>query len=179
MGMNPAEHDPNNPSNAVHPEGEGLARVKGAPRGERWFRSLVQNSSDVVMILVAEATVRYVSPAIERVLGYRPEEMVGTLASGYVYPEDVEYMSKSFAQTLQKPGIHPPIQYRVRAADGSWRYMEAVRSNWLHAPHIAGVVASVRDITKRKMAEDALKQSEERYRAVIEQTIEGIYPSIF
>jgi diguanylate cyclase (GGDEF)-like protein/PAS domain S-box-containing protein len=127
------------------------------------------------MILEADGTVRYVSPAVERVLGYRPAEMVGTLALDYVHPEDVEYMSKSFVETLQKPGVHPPIEYRVRTADGSWRYMEAIRSNWLDDPHIAGVVANIRDVTERKKAEEALKESEERYRALMEQSVEAIY----
>ena len=92
--MNPTEPDPNKPSDAAHPKVEGLARVRGTSRGERWFRSLVQNFSDVVMILEADGTVRFVSPAVERVLGYRPEEMVGTRALDYVHPEDLEYMSK-------------------------------------------------------------------------------------
>ncbi|MDP9478867.1 MAG: PAS domain-containing protein [Actinomycetota bacterium] len=75
------------------------------------------------MILEAGGTIRYVSPAVERVLGYRPEEMVGTLALDYVHPEDVEHMRESFAETLKKPGVQAPVEYRVR--DGSWRHMEA------------------------------------------------------
>lgn len=67
---------------------------------------MVQNSSDVVMILEDDGTVRYISPAVERVLGYRPEDFVGTLAYDYVHPEDVEHVSESFAQTLQKPGAN-------------------------------------------------------------------------
>ena len=156
--MNPTKPDPNNPSDAAPLRVESLARVKGASRGERWFRSLVQYSSDVVMILEADGTVRYVSPAVERVLGYRPEEMVGTLALDYVHPEDVEYMSRSFAQTLEKPGVQRPIQYRARTADGSWRHMEAIRSNWLDDPNVAGVVDNVRDVTERKITEEALKE---------------------
>ena len=166
--MNPTKPDPNNPSDAAPLRVESLARVKGTSRGERWFRSLVQYSSDVVMILEADGTVRYVSPAVERVLGYRPEDFAGTLALDYVHPEDIGYMSKSFAETLEKPGVQPPIEYRVRTADGSWRYMEAVRSNWLDDPHIAGVVANVRDITERRKAEEALKEGEERYRTLVE-----------
>ena len=175
MRTNPTEPDPNNPSDAAHSRSESLARVRGASRDERWFRSLVQYSSDVVMILEAHGTVRYVSPAVERVLGYRPEDFVGTLAFDYVHPEDIEYMSKSFAETLEKPGVQPPIEYRVRTADGSWRHMEAVRSNRLDDPHIVGVVANVRDVTERKMADEALKESEERYRAVVAQSVEAIY----
>ena len=91
--MKPTEPDPTNPVDIVYPRAEGLARVRGMSRGERWFRSLLQNSSDVVMILEADGTVRYVSSAVERVLGYQPEDFVGTLAVDYAHPEDIEYVS--------------------------------------------------------------------------------------
>ncbi len=139
--MNPTEPYTTNPSDAVPIRIEGHARARGTTRGERWFRSLVQNSSDVVMILEAEGTVRYVSPAVERVLGYQPEDLVGTLAFDQVHPGDIEHVSKSLAEALEKPGVQPPVEYRVRAADGSWRHMEAIRCNWLGDPHILGVVA--------------------------------------
>jgi diguanylate cyclase (GGDEF)-like protein/PAS domain S-box-containing protein len=159
-GMKPTEPDPTNPVDIVYPRAQGLARVRGMSRGERWFRSLLQNSSDVVMILEADGTMRYVSSAVERVLGYRPEDFVGTLAFDYVHPEDIEYVSKSFAETLEKPGVQPPIEYRVRTADGTWRHLEVIRSNRLDDPHMAGVVTNVRDVTERKEAEEALRGSE-------------------
>jgi diguanylate cyclase (GGDEF)-like protein/PAS domain S-box-containing protein len=155
--MKPTEPDPINLPDAVPLRVEGPTRARGTSRGERWFRSLIQNSSDVVMILEAEGTVRYVSPAVERVLGYQPEDLVGTLAFDHVHPEDIEYMSKSFAEALEKPGVQPPVEYRVRTADGSWRHMEAIFSNRLDDPYMAGVVANVRDVTERKEAEARLE----------------------
>jgi diguanylate cyclase (GGDEF)-like protein/PAS domain S-box-containing protein len=155
--MNPTEPHPYNSSDADPLRIVSLARVTGTSRGERWLRSLIQYSSDVVMILEAEGTVRYVSPAVERVLGYRPEDLVGTLAFDYVHPEDIEHMSKLFAETLEKPGVHSPMEYRVRAADGSWRHMEVILSNRLNDPQMAGVVTNIRDVTERKDAEDRLR----------------------
>ena len=172
--MNPTEPYTTNPSDAVPIRIEGHARARGTTRGERWFRSLVQNSSDVVMILEAEGTVRYVSPAVERVLGYQPEDLVGTLAFDQVHPGDIEHVSKSLAEALEKPGVQPPVEYRVRAADGSWRHMEAIRCNWLGDPHILGVVANVRDVTERKEAEEALRRSEERFRSLVQNSSDGI-----
>jgi diguanylate cyclase (GGDEF)-like protein/PAS domain S-box-containing protein len=173
-GMNPREPDPINPSDAVPLRIEGLARARGTTRGERWFSSLVQNSSDVVMILEAEGTVRYVSPAVERVLGYQPEDLIGTLAFDHVHPEDIDQVSKSLTEILEKSGVQPPVEYRVRAADGSWRHMEAIRCNWLGDPHILGVVANVRDITERREAEEALRRSEERFRSLVQNSSDGI-----
>src|ERR671913_324242 len=132
--MNPSGPDSTNPSDDVPLRIEGRARARGTPRGERWFRSLVQHPSDVVMILEAGGNVRYVSPAVERVLGYQPEDLAGTLAFDHVHPEDIEHTSKSLTETLEKPGVQSPVEYRVRAADGPWRHMEAIRCNWLGAP---------------------------------------------
>ena len=127
--MNPFGPDRKNPLDAAALNAGQPTRAKGASEeSERRMRAAMQNSSDFVMILEADATIRYVSPAIERVLGYRPEDLVGTRALDYVHPEDLEYMSKSFADTVEKPGVQPPIEYRVRTADGSWRHMEAIRT---------------------------------------------------
>ncbi len=161
----PGQNNP--PDDAVHSTYENGQAKGSSEESERWLRAAMQNSSDFVMILEADATIRYVSPAVERVLGYRPEDLVGTRALDYVHPEDLEYMSKSFAETLKKPGVQPPIEYRVRTADGSWRHMEAIRSNWLEDPNVAGLVANVRDVTERKRAE-------ERFRSLVQNSSDVI-----
>ncbi len=108
--MNPFGPDRKNPLDAATLNADQPTHAK-EPSGEseRWLRAAVQNSSDFVMILETDATIRYVSPAVERVLGYRPEDFVGTIALDYVHPEDLEYISKSFAEAVEKPGVQPPI----------------------------------------------------------------------
>ena len=83
----------------------GFRRAAGTSRGERWFRSLVQNASDIVAILKADGAIRYVSPAVERILGYRPEEIVGTSALDYVHPEDLEFVAGGFAKAVENAWI--------------------------------------------------------------------------
>ena len=175
MEMNPTEPDSINPSDGAARRVENLARGRGISRAERWFRSLVQNSSDIIAIYEDDGTVRYMSPSVERILGHRPEELVGTSPFNHVHPQDVELASRSFAEALENSGVAPPVEFRIRAADGSWRHMEAILNNLLNDRDVGGIVLNSRDITERKEAEEALRQSEERYRAVIEQTIEGIY----
>src|SRR3712207_2632860 len=76
---------------------DGQTRTeKPSVESERWLRSLVENASDIMAILDDDATVRYVNPAVERVLGYRGEEVVGTSVFDYVHPEDVEFSAGSF-----------------------------------------------------------------------------------
>src|SRR5215203_5614852 len=130
---------------------------KVVKESEERFRSLVQNASDIITILEADGTVRYISPALERVTGYKPEERVGTNAFGSVHPDDRERALGTFAEVLKKPGIHQPLEFRVPHKDGSWRYLEHVVNNLLDDPAVRGVVITSRDVTKRKALEKQLR----------------------
>src|ERR671911_136516 len=121
---------------------------------EERFRSLVQNSSDIITILDTDGTVHYVSPAVQRVTGYKPEEKVGTNAFGSVHPDDTERALNTFAEVLKRPGLHPPLEFRVSHKDGSWRYLEHVVNNLLDDPAVRGVVVNSRDVTERKALEE-------------------------
>ncbi len=127
--------------------------------GEKLYRSLVQeNISDILTVIGADGTVRlFESPAIERVLGYRPEGQIDTNAFSWLHPDDVEQALSIFAEVLQTPGLHPPIEFRVPHADGSIRYLEHSVNNQLHDPDIRGIVISSRDITDRKALEEQLR----------------------
>jgi diguanylate cyclase (GGDEF)-like protein/PAS domain S-box-containing protein len=124
---------------------------------EERFRSLVQNTSDIITILEADGTVRYISPVVERVTGYKPEEQIGTNAFGSVHPDDRERALGIFAELLKKPGLHPPLEFRVPHKDGSWRYLEHVVNNLLDDPAVRGVVVNSRDVTDRKALEKQLR----------------------
>jgi diguanylate cyclase (GGDEF)-like protein/PAS domain S-box-containing protein len=117
---------------------------------EERFRSLVQNSSDIITILDADGTVRYVSPAVERVMGFEPEEQVGTNAFGSVHPDDRNRALDTFAEVLKRPGLHPPLEFRMCHKDGSWRYLEHVVNNLVDDPAVRGVVINSWDVTERK-----------------------------
>jgi diguanylate cyclase (GGDEF)-like protein/PAS domain S-box-containing protein len=143
-------------------------------KGETSFRTLLQHVLDVVAVLDAEGTLRYVSPAVEAMLGYAPEEVVGTGVFDYVHPDDVGRAVGALAETLVTPGALPPIEFRARRADGAWRYVEVVRNNRLDDPDVGGVVINVRDVTERKAGEeelDALRREYEELVASVEAII--------
>jgi diguanylate cyclase (GGDEF)-like protein/PAS domain S-box-containing protein len=134
-----------------------LAQTLTALRqSEERFRSLVQQGSDVIIVVSADGTFQYVSPSVERVLGYRPDAWLGTDASAAVHPDDTLRLRAALAGVLTQPGSHPPITFRARHADGSWRSLEATATNLLHDPSVGGIVENVRDITERKALEDQL-----------------------
>jgi PAS domain S-box-containing protein len=122
---------------------------------EARFHALVHNALDIVMVTDAEGTIRYVSSSVERVLGYRPEEQIGTNAAEYVHPEDLEKGFDALTEAVSKPGVYPvAVETRVCHKDGSWRYLEGIASNLLDDLAISGIVFNHRDVTDRKVAEE-------------------------
>ncbi len=141
---------------------------------EERFRALVRNASDLIVVLDADGTITYESPAVERVLGYRPEERVGTRAFDHVHPDDLEAVRSRFSRLLEEPDERVSAEYRICSKDGFWHHFEAIGANMLREPPIDGIVINSRDITERKQAEEALKESEERFRLLSEEALEGI-----
>jgi PAS domain S-box-containing protein len=124
-------------------------------RSEERFRALVQNASDVITVLEADGTIRYESPSIERVLGYRPGELVGKSAFSYVHPDDRRRVAAAFAEAVQS-SESTTVELRFSRKDGSWCHLEAVGRSLLEDPSVRGVVVNSRDVTERKRAEEKL-----------------------
>ncbi len=143
----------------------GLARRERAlQRSERRFRALIERSSDVELLHdPATDTVIYASPSLERVLGYKPEEVIGQSAR-LLHPEHVETERQFSAELLRESGKVATREVRVRHKDGSWRWMENTLSNMLNEPGVQAVVMNLRDITERKLAESEHGRLEQRLR---------------
>lgn len=122
-------------------------------RIEARFRSLVQESSDLILILTRKAMIEFASPAVERMLGFRPEEIIGRRDSLTVHPADEKRFRHALIRILRTPGTNPPFEVRVQHRDGSYRWLEVTPTNLLADPLIHGVVANCRDITERHASE--------------------------
>ena len=125
-------------------------------REERLRASLARNASDVAAIVDADGAIRYASPSVSKVLGFRPEEMVGTGISIYVHPDDSERVRGAFADRLDKPGVGRPIGMRLWHKNGSWRHLEAVANNQLDVPGVNGIVVNAWDVTGQRELEERL-----------------------
>jgi len=137
-------------------------------RQEEHFRSLIENSSEAIVILDGDGTISYQSPSYERAIGYRPENKIGTGMFDNIHPEDRAEVANTFAQLLGNPGAMSAVEARVQYQDGSWHTIEAFGKNLLYHPAVEGIVVNFRDITERKQADEALRESEERLRSTIE-----------
>lgn len=131
-------------------------RTEALRQSEERFRSLVQHSSDIIKILEADGTICYQSPSIERILGYKPEDLIGKNAFEYLHPDDFITVQAAFDNVIQKSGVAVRAEYRFRHANTSWVYLESVAKNLLSDINIKGVVINSRDITERKQAEEVL-----------------------
>jgi PAS domain S-box-containing protein len=145
-------------------------------RSEERFRRLVQNSSDIIAVLDAAGTILYKSPSIEHILGHRPEDRIGknVFAHVLVHPDDLSAQRAFLNAVLQNPRDTFAAEFRMCHADGSWRQFEAIGQNLLLDPSVAGVVVNYRDITERKRAEERLRDSEARMRAIVDTAVDGI-----
>lgn len=129
-------------------------------RSEAYFRSLIEHSSDIIVILDAEATIRYGSPSLSTVLGYQLSEFWGHQLFEFVHPDDLNTVAAAFQEGLNAPGVGLPFELRFCHQQGTWLIMEAVSNNLLIDAAIEGIILNLRDITERKQAEEYQRAKE-------------------
>ncbi len=143
------------------------------PENEKHFRSLIENTSDIIVILNRDATPRYLSPAIERVLGYTPEELIDKNSFDLVHPNEMGKVKRAFLFGTQTVGTAPIIEFRLKRKDGNWGVFEVIGNNLLDDPDVRGLVVNLRDITVRKRAEEKLQESEKRLKLLSSQLLKA------
>jgi len=137
-------------------------------KSEEYFRSLIEHTSDIIAVLDADGTVRYVSPSISRISGDKPEDVIGKSSFENIHPDDISSLIKVFSEGLKTRGITASAEYRIRHKDGSWHTYHGVGQNLLDNPYIRGIVVHSTDITEQKRLEEELQRSEEYFRSLIE-----------
>ena len=128
-------------------------------RSEARFSSLVQNSSDVVMVVAADSSMTYVSPSVERVLGHGHEQLTGSKLTDHVHPEDKAQVLQ-FLTSGDRDGDDPRpalTEFRLLHRDEHWLHVESQRTNLLNDPNVNGIVLNIRDIGERKAFEEQLQ----------------------
>src|SRR5271166_598228 len=135
---------------------ERARAVEALERREEHYRSLTENSLDLVSIVKADGIVRYTSPSHKRILGYDPEELVGKDVFDFVHPDD---RARVQAAARQSRGSMT-LEYRFLHKDGSFRTMESSARDLSHLPGVGGVVVNSRDVTDRRRLEEQLHHSQ-------------------
>jgi PAS domain S-box-containing protein len=129
-------------------------------RSEEHFRSLIENASDLIVVADTANGITYLSPSVERVLGFLAEERLGRSPLELVHPEDQLKVQQLFEDTARPVAIMEPLRVRLRHRDGSWRTLEAVARRQAQEGVVGGVVINARDITEREHLEAQLAQAQ-------------------
>ena len=137
-----------------------------SPASDAVFQCLIDNSTDIVTIVGEDTSVLYVSPSVETVAGYKPDELLGAKGLSMVHPADVDTVSEKVGEVLSAPETSVRFEMRTRHKNGHWLWLETTLTNLLHEEDVRGLVVNQRDITERKIANDKLRQSEQQYRAL-------------
>ncbi|MUL38497.1 response regulator [Gloeocapsopsis dulcis] len=135
------------------------AKAEALRQSEERFRSLVQNSSDIIVVTAADSTICYISSSVKQILGYESEDWLNKEAFEYVHPDDFAKAENLLTETLDFSATTITSEFRLWHADNSWREFEVIANNLLANPRVAGIVITYRDITERKRAEAALHES--------------------
>lgn len=143
-------------------------------QSEERFRGLISKGADMITVSNRQGRITYASPTTERVSGYTPDEFRTLNPFDTMHPDDRPRCEEALRELARTPDLSLHLQHRIRHKDGSWRWVEGTFTSLFHDPAIGGLVANVRDITANKEAEDALRGSEARFRAIINQATAGI-----
>ena len=171
--MDPSDLDLNDLHNGASGD-DGPTPADGLPGGgDGWWRSAMENSSEIVTVVDPDGTLRYANPAWERALGYDPEQAVGAMnVLDHVHPEDLAHVLDETEEALAKGGVVTnEAEYRFRRKDGSWLWMQSVGTYLLDELKVGGVVVVSRDVTERKEAEERLRFQAQLLGAVGEAVI--------
>ncbi|MEN6433324.1 MAG: PAS domain S-box protein [Smithella sp.] len=145
---------------------------------EKYFKEITENSSDIIVITDKNGDIKYCSRSIERFSGYKPEELIGKSVFIFIHPDEVERAAHDFGEAIAiKDSPIPPNAFRVVHKDASERYFEGMGKNLLDNPSVAGIVMNIHDVTERRLAEEALRKNEAKYRQLAEDAHEGIFQS--
>jgi PAS domain S-box-containing protein len=140
-------------------------RERALARSWRRYQAMIEHSSDALILARPLAGgILYASPAIERLLGYRMQDLQGREVMDFIHPEFLDVALKARAELLRSPGRVSVDEVKMVHKDGSWRWIELTRANLLDEASVRAVVFNFRDITERKQAEAERARLESRLR---------------
>jgi len=141
---------------------------------EEQFRGVAERSSELIFLSDVTGKATYVSPSVERILGYTPEEILGKTAYTFIAEEDHEAMTEVVRKNREGLSVEN-LKTRIRKKDGNIAFMELSMSPIMKDGIFSGIQVIGRDITERKRADEKLRESEEKFRRYIENAPIGVF----
>ena len=143
-------------------------QVQEVERTQNRMASLLVNASEVITIYEEEGSIRYISPSVERILGYQPEEMIGQSDMQHIQGEGIKVFSNMFNTLIDNPKESVMVQYVYETKNSGEVWVEATGTNLIDDPAVRGIIVNSRDITEKRRAEQ-----EERMRSKMQALSEN------
>lgn len=140
---------------------------------EAFFEALVENSSDMMVVLDREGNYVFVGGSYVRIMGYPAEYLIGKNVLEFIHPGDAPAIQEKLVE-LQGKDIVTASEFRYRNASGEWKWLESMASNQLLNPAVQGLVVNSRDVTERKLSQQRLRQSEQLYKCLFNNNPDAI-----
>src|SRR2546426_3127963 len=122
---------------------------------------LIEHASDIVSVVGQDGVIRFESPSVERLLGWRPEELVGRRLLDYVHPDDAAHVVDAIARRIADPTpVNPPTEFRVRARDGSWHLLAAMSRVVSEGAGAGALIVNSRDVTEQRALEASRRHAQ-------------------
>jgi two-component system cell cycle sensor histidine kinase/response regulator CckA len=129
-------------------------------QSEVYFRSLIENALDLITVLDSSGHILFESPSIEKLLGYRRDELIGELVFEYLHADDRPAAQDAFGRLIGAPGTSEMIEIRVMHRDGSWRIFESIGKSMIDEDQTVRIIVNSRDSTDRKMLEEDILKAQ-------------------
>ena len=143
-------------------------------RDQARLQRIVQLSREYTSITDAQNTITFVSAPVERILGYAPEELVGSNGMDLIHPDDLAAGADANRRTVTRDVSVPPLRIRLRHKSGEWRVMETTAKPLFDDELVSGLLTHCRDITDYVEVEETLRHSVTRLDAILETAADGI-----
>ncbi len=153
---------------------EQRAAEEGLRFREEYFRSLMENASDLITIVDLEGQILYQSLSSDSLLGRPAEELLGQDIYQLLHPQDHELLRSALDSALGAGEAAPAVPLRLQHQDGHWCYLESLFTNLVENPVVGGVVITSRDITERRRIEAALKRERAFFQQLFTNSPAGV-----
>ena len=154
------------------------ATAAPAPRAsgnaDALYSSLVEHSSDAILLLDRGGSVVYATPSLSTVVGYDPGELIGTNVFDLLHPEDRPRTEQMFSDIVKRPSAWMRTEVRLKRKEGGWRFIEGNGVNRLEERSVGAVVVNLRDVTERHVAASEMQSALSLLRATFESTADGL-----
>ncbi len=142
-------------------------------RSKEAYKNLVEKLNDVIFTIDLNGFITFISPVIRKMSGFSPEDLIGRSYKEFIYPDDLDKVIKTFKDTLEDKNY--PIQCRLFKKTGEVFWVHISGSAMYKKNRLLGLQGSYTDISELKRTEEALKESEEKFRSLVESTSEHIF----